>query len=63
MTKILWAIIFFSAYIYITTSDNDQYFLEKGKEIYESISLWFEDADLDFHLKKESDRKTRKRWR
>lgn len=63
MRKILWAIIFFSAYIYVTTSGKDQFVLEKGKAIYEMIANWLDHAELDFHLKKEESKKPRRGWR
>lgn len=63
MRKILWAVLFFAAYVYMTSTHQESYFLEKGKAVYEYISGWFEDAELDFHLKKESDRKAKRRWR
>lgn len=63
MRKILWAVLFFAAYIYVTTSNQESYFLEKGKAVYEYLSAWFEDAELDFHLKKESEKNIKRRWR
>ena len=63
MRKIVWAFFFFSVYIWLVTSGNDQYFLEKGKEIYQSLVAWLDDATIDFQLKKDKVNKKRsRRW-
>lgn len=63
MRKILWTVIFFLVYVYVTTSGKDQVILETGRSLYETISNWLDHAELDFHLKKEPAKKTRRSWR
>lgn len=63
MRKILWTVLFFMAYVYLATTGKDQIFVEKGKAIYEWIANWLDDAELDFHLKKEPTKKQRRSWR
>jgi hypothetical protein len=62
MRKILWMIFLFGAYIWTVTSGNDQAMLEKGKFLYKALVAWFDDADLDFQVKKEKARKKSRRW-
>jgi hypothetical protein len=63
MRRIFWAIIFLSLYFHLTSSGKDQFLLEKGKALYEAVLAWLEDADLDFHVEKESSKKPARRWR
>ena len=63
MRKILWMILLFSAYVWVITSGHEGVFLEKGKAIYQAFLGWFDDAELNFHLK--PDKKSKKhsrRW-
>lgn len=62
MNKILWAILFFCLYVYVTTSGDDNFVVERGRALYAYVCDWFEDADVDFHLKKTPEKKARKRW-
>ena len=63
MRKLLWMILLFCTYIWVITSGHDEFLLEKGKEIYQALVAWFDDAEVDFHLQREkhSKQKTR-RW-
>jgi predicted ATP-grasp superfamily ATP-dependent carboligase len=49
-------------YFWAVTSGNDQFILKKGKWVYEALVSWFEDADLDFQLKKDQNKKNSRRW-
>lgn len=53
----------FGAYIWVITSGNDQMILDRGKEIYKAVIVWFDGADVDFQLKKDKVSKKRsRRW-
>lgn len=62
MRKLLWAILFFGAYVWIVTSGHEGIVLDKGKEIYNAFISWFDGADLDFHFKKDKSYKRYRRW-
>ena len=51
MRKILWLGLFFGGYVWMVTTGNEQFVLEKVRAMYNLISEWFEDADLDFQVK------------
>ena len=51
MRKLLWLCLFFGAYVWMVTTNNEQFVLERGKALYKMVCDWFEDADVDFHFK------------
>jgi hypothetical protein len=51
MRKLLWLCLFFGAYVWMVTTGNEQFVLERGRVVYKMIADWFKDADLDFHVK------------
>lgn len=51
MRKLLWLCLFFGAYVWMVTTGNEEFVLERGKALYRMISDWFEDADVDFQVK------------
>lgn len=63
MRKILWAILFFCAYIWVVTSGNDGFVLEQAKSLYNSFISWFDDAEIDYNVKIEHKNKRKsRRW-
>lgn len=52
MRKVLWLALFFGAYIWMVSTGNEQFVIEKAKACYKLISDWFQDADIDFHLER-----------
>lgn len=50
MRKLLWLCLFFGAYVWMVTTGNEQFVLERVKALYKIVTDWFEDADLDFHV-------------
>ncbi len=64
MRKLLWAILLFGAYIWAMTSGNDQIIIEKGKNLYQGLVAWFDDAEVDFQVKpsKFKSKKKPRRW-
>ena len=63
MRKLLWTILLFCAYIWTITSGNDGFVLQQAKGIYKAFIQWFDDAHLDFHLKRDSHpKKKSRRW-
>lgn len=63
MRRLLWLSLFFGGYVWMVTTENEQFVLEKGKAIYKMISDWFIDADVDFQLKKTEISKSKSRSR
>lgn len=63
MTKLLWMIVFFGAYVWVMSSGNERLVIEQGKTIYNALVSWFDDADVDFQLKEKKQTKKRsRRW-
>ena len=62
MRKLLWMIIFIGGYFWLVTSGHDEFVLERGKDIYKALVSWFDDAQIDFHLKTEKTKKRSRRW-
>ncbi len=64
MRKLLWMLIFLGGYVWVVTSEHDEFILRQGKMIYQALVHWFEDAEIDFQLKKEkvSSKKRSRRW-
>lgn len=62
MRKLLWMFLFLGAYIWLVTSGHDEFVLNQGKSIYKAIVSWFDDAEVDFQLKKEKIKKKSRRW-
>jgi hypothetical protein len=61
MFKIFWLILLLGAYLWVLTSDHDEFIISKAKALYETVIGWVDNADSDFHLKKEKPKKHR-RW-
>ena len=51
MRKLLWVCLFIGAYVWMVTTSNEQFVLERGKALYKFVTDWFQDAEVDFHLK------------
>jgi hypothetical protein len=47
--------------MWFSTADKDHFILEKARALYEFASNWVKDADVDFQLKDNSKKKSR-RW-
>lgn len=62
MRKILWILILFGGYVWLTTSGKSDLVLEKGKVLYQTLMTWLEDAEVDFQLKTEKGKKRSRRW-
>ncbi len=62
MRKILWMIMLIGGYIWLVTSGHDEFFLEQGKSVYKAVVAWFDDAQVDFQLKKDTAKKKSRRW-
>ncbi len=62
MRKLFWAIVLVGAYLWIVTSGNDELLLKRGKALYKAVVTWLDSADIDYNLKKESPRKSNRRW-
>ena len=63
MRKLLWVILFFAAYVWVMTSGHDRFIFENGKAVVNGLIAWFDDADVDFQVKKNQKVKKRsRRW-
>ena len=64
MRKLFWTLLLFGAYIWAMTSGNDRILIEQGKNLYEALVAWFDDADVDFQVKpgKSKAKKKSRRW-
>jgi hypothetical protein len=54
--------ILFGGYIWLVTSGHDQFVFTQGKKIYQSFVEWFDDAEVDFQVKKGIPKKKSRRW-
>ncbi len=45
-----WLLLLICGYIWMATTGNESFVLDKGRAVYKIIVDWFKDADLDFHL-------------
>ena len=64
MRRIFWTLLLFGAYIWSMTSGHDRTILNQGKNIYNALVAWFDDADVDFQVKqqKQKAKKKSRRW-
>lgn len=63
MRKLLWMFLFIGGYVWLVSSGRDQFVLEQGKRAYQAIVSWFDDAHVDFQLKKkDKNKKKSRRW-
>jgi hypothetical protein len=63
MRKVLWLILLFGAYVWVMTSGHDRMLLEQGKNIYQALVSWFDDAEIDCQVKeKQKVKKRSRRW-
>ncbi len=68
MRKIFWAVFMLGAYVWSVSTGRDQFMLDQGKKLYQTVTLWFEDAEVDFQIQKtapasQSEKKQTKRSR
>lgn len=52
MKRLIWAALLVCAYIWSTATGRDQFLLDQGKRLYQALTVWFDDAELDFHVDK-----------
>ena len=63
MRRLFWLILFFGGYIWMVTTENEQFVLEKGRYLYALVANWFSDADVDFQMEKKEVSKNKHRSR
>ena len=54
--------VFLGGYFWLVTSGHDHFVLNQGKMLYRAVVEWFDDAEVDFQLKKEKIKKRSRRW-
>ena len=52
MKRVFWAIFILSAYLWSVSTGRDQFMLDQGKKLYQTLVVWFEDAEVDFQIQK-----------
>lgn len=64
MRKLLWMIIFFGIYVWVMTSGHEQLVIQQGKNLYNAVLAWFEDAEVDFQVQQDRKniKKRSRRW-
>lgn len=62
MRKLLWIFMAIGGYIWLVTSGNDEWALNQGKAFYRAVVAWFDDAEVDFQMKKSKPKKRERRW-
>ncbi len=59
---LFWLVFFFGVYLWLVTSGRDETVLEKGKALYNTFVTWFDDAEIEFHFKKDKTKQRSRRW-
>lgn len=62
MRRLFWIAVLLAGYFWIVTSGHDQAVLQKGKQLYEAVVSWLDDADVDYQVKKGKSKKRHRRW-
>lgn len=64
MRRILWMLLFFGAYLWSMTSGHDRMIIDQGKNVFNALVAWFDEADVDFQVKpsKNKAKKRSRRW-
>jgi len=64
MRKLFWMIMLFSAYLWVSSSGKQQFFLDQGRAVCGFVASWFNEAEVDFQVKKETkpQKKRSRRW-
>lgn len=67
MRRLLWMIFLFGAYMWLMTSGHDRMLFDQGKNIYQAIVAWLDDAEVDYQMQKhpkakEKAKKRSRRW-
>ncbi len=51
MRKIFWLGLFFAGYVWMVSTGNEDFVLEKVRALYRLVATWFADADVDFQVR------------
>lgn len=62
MRKLFWMIFLFGAYIWIISSGREEFLFDQGRAIYRVLVSWFDEAEVDFQVKKSHPKKKSRRW-
>lgn len=62
MRKLLWMIMLIGGYVWLITSGRDEFVLDQAKVVYKALVSWFDDAQVDFQLKNDTNKKKSRRW-
>lgn len=49
-------------YVWLITSGRDEFVLDQAKVVYQALVSWFDDAQVDFQLKNDTNKKKSRRW-
>jgi hypothetical protein len=66
MRRLFWMMFLLGAYLWSMSSGHDRMIIEQGKNIYQALVAWFDDAEVDFQVKPQEKPKPKKnryrRW-
>lgn len=66
MRKVFWALLLLTSYVWVVTTGHEQWVLDQGKRLFNLVSAWLNDAEVDFQVPQpsaESAKKKRlRRW-
>ena len=65
MKKIFWIIVLLCSYIWVVTTGHEQFVLDQSKRLYQSVLMWFNDAEVDLQIQQKSPivpKKHSRRW-
>jgi len=65
MKKIFWAVFLLGVYIWIVSSGREDWVLDQSKNVYNAVSEWFSDADIDYQVQEKPvsvKKKRPRRW-
>jgi hypothetical protein len=63
MRRIFWLLLFLGGYVWMITTENELFVLEKGRALYQLVANWFQDAEVDLQIKKKEVSKNKHRSR
>jgi hypothetical protein len=64
--KTFWIVLLLCTYIWVITSGHEQFFLDQSKRLYQTVTTWFDDAEVDFQVQQQKPlivkKKKPRRW-
>ncbi|MBM3184351.1 MAG: hypothetical protein FJZ64_03495 [Chlamydiae bacterium] len=51
MRKFFWLALLVGGYFWVVSTGNEELVVDRAKFLYRTVTRWFEDAEVDFHMK------------